>query len=333
MEISKPLYISVIIVNYNTRELTLACLASLYSYTEGVSFEVIVVDNASNDGSGEAIRKHFPQTKLIINSENLGFGVANNIGIQHSRGKYIFMLNSDTLLKNNALKIFYDFMEAHPEIGACGGWLKDTQGKTIHSYGRFPYLGWQVPEILRDGFLLTLELPFLRWLKKLRKQKKNSINVNTTEETTEIYPVDYIVGADFFVRKSVLDQVGLFDPYFFLYFEETDLQYRMAQKNIPRVLIKEPFVVHLEGQSSSPKSMRSYTLSKVSALRFYRKHYGFLRSAVLWVVYILVAGWIFFINLFVKRYSIKETWLHGLSMLTVDYAWVLPFLKKKRGEK
>ncbi len=318
---------SVIIVNYNTRELTLACLESLYTHTQDVSFEVIVVDNASTDGSGEAIRQKFPQTKLIVNSENLGFGVANNRGIQDAMGKYIFLLNSDTLLKNNALKIFYDFMETHPDIGAVGCWLQDTEGKIIHSYGSFPHLGWQVPEILRDAILFTFELPFLRWLKKLKKKKETNIN----ERISGIYAVEYIVGADLFVRRSALDEIGLFDPYFFLYFEETDLQYRMAQRNIPRVLIEGPSIVHLEGQSSSSKSMRSYTLSKVSALRFYRKHYRFWRTVILWSMYVFVAFWFFLINLFVKKYRIQETWYHLLSMLTLQYSWVLPFLK--RGKK
>lgn len=329
MEMNISMDISVIIVNYNTRELTLACLASVYYHTKDVSFEVIVVDNASGDGSVEAIRQQFPQVKLITNTENLGFGVANNIGIQNANGNYIFMLNSDTLLKNNALKIFYNFMEANSEVGAVGCWLEDMNGKTIHSYGNFPYLGWQATEIIRDGILFTLELPFLRWLRKLKKKKDG----NSNEKREKVYSVNYIVGADLFVRKSVLDEIGLFDPYFFLYFEETDLQYRMAQKKLPRVIIEGPLIVHLEGQSNSSKSMRGYTLSKVSALRFYWKHYGFFRTGILWIVYFFVACWAFFINLLLHKYRVKETWLHVLSVVTVQYSWVLPFLKKKKREK
>lgn len=118
----KPCDVSVIIVNYNTRALLRGCLASLYDKTEGLDFEVIVSDNGSTDGSAEMVRREFPQVVLVENMANLGFGAANNRALDRAGGKYVFYLNSDTLLQNNAVKIFYDYWESHPEenLGALG---------------------------------------------------------------------------------------------------------------------------------------------------------------------------------------------------------------------
>ena len=113
--------VSVIIVNYNTLELTKQCVESLKAKTKGIQYEIIIVDNASNDGSQEYFRND-ESIIYIYNKENLGFGRANNIGYRHSSGKYIFLLNSDTILENNAIKIFFDFMEQNPGIGCAGGY-------------------------------------------------------------------------------------------------------------------------------------------------------------------------------------------------------------------
>ena len=133
--------VSIIIVNYNTKELTAACINSIFQYTEGVEFEVILVDNASTDGSREFFRK---DTRIIlIESEiNLGFGRANNLGYEYSHGKYVFLLNSDTYLLNNAVKIFYDRMSVLPQTVAClGCMLSGPDGRYSHSYG--DYLRWR----------------------------------------------------------------------------------------------------------------------------------------------------------------------------------------------
>ena len=115
--------ISIIIVNYNTKKLIKNCLKSVFEKTQGINFEVYVVDNNSRDGSCEMIEQDFPQVKLIKNTKNKGFGAANNIAIRESNAKYVFLLNSDTILLNNAIKIFFDFMEKpeNQKISCCGG--------------------------------------------------------------------------------------------------------------------------------------------------------------------------------------------------------------------
>ena len=137
----KLLDVSIIIVNYNTKELTRNCLKSVFAQTKGISFEVVVSDNGSTDGSVGMIKSEFPQVILIENNANLGFGAANNRGLKIAKGKYIFYLNSDTVLLNNAAKIFFDYWEKFPEkekIGALGCILQDENGNAIHSGGTFP---------------------------------------------------------------------------------------------------------------------------------------------------------------------------------------------------
>ena len=126
--------ISIIIVNYNTCDLTLQCLQSVYEKTVDVGFEVIVVDNASSDNSVEMIKKMFPQVKIIESVENLGFGKANNLGVKYANGDYLFLLNSDTILISNVIFEFYRFMQKSPQIAACGGNLIDASGNSCLLY-------------------------------------------------------------------------------------------------------------------------------------------------------------------------------------------------------
>ena len=195
--------VSIILVSYNTKDLTRDCLKSVYEKTQGVEFEIFVVDNNSHDGSAEMIEREFPEVRLIRNSENKGFGAANNIAIRQSNAKYIFCLNTDTILLNNAVKIFFDFME-QPEnqnVGVCGGALYDSDNCPTNYGGQFP----SILHILQKFGLRNIF-------------KKKTINYEK-----DIINVDYITGADIFFRKSVLDLVGLFDENFFIYYEETDL--------------------------------------------------------------------------------------------------------------
>ncbi len=336
---SNAVDVSVIIVSYNTRDLTLRCLKSLYENTKDVSFEVIVVDNASSDGSAEAIADMFQDVVLIKNDKNLGFGRANNIAMRRAKGKYFFLLNSDTVIKNNALKIFYDFMERNTHVGAVGTWLRDEKGNIIHSYGDFPNLKWQISEVIRDGLLWTLEIFFLRWIRDFIRVIKKFFRRNAffdgdetknhyLDSRDQFYPVCYITGADLFVRREVIEKVGDFDPRFFLYFEETDLEYRMAKEGIILGIIKGPYIVHLEGKSSSKSSLRSYTLSKVSALKFYWKHYGIISTSILWIVYLFIGFWFLINDIFIRKYPMKEVFLFILSIATVKYSWFIPHVKE-----
>lgn len=224
--------VSIIIVNYNTKDLTLDCLKSIYHFTENIKFEVILVDNNSHDDSVEFIRNFFPQVRLIESTENLGFGRANNLGFNYACGKYIFLLNSDTYLLNNAIKIFYDYMETCKKNIACvGTMLTDKNGFVVHSYGKYIRISILMKNIVRTIF--QIPTPYL-------------------DVSQKSFPleVEVIIGADLFIRRSVIDELGFFDPRFFMYHEENDLQKRYGDAGYKKVILTEPTIVHLEGKSS-----------------------------------------------------------------------------------
>jgi GT2 family glycosyltransferase len=136
--------VSIIIVSYNTKALLKQCLVSVFEKTHDIRFEVIVVDNASHDGSPQMVREEFPGVRLV-ESENKGFGHANNVGTKHAKGKYLFLLSPDTIVLNNAVKILFDFIDRHPNVGICGGNLFDADKKPALSYQMFlPSIFWEL---------------------------------------------------------------------------------------------------------------------------------------------------------------------------------------------
>lgn len=253
--------VSVIIVNYNTRDLTLNCIKSIKEQTFGLNYEIIVVDNASVDNSILTIEKEFPDVCVISSTQNLGFGRANNLGTSKSTGKYLFYLNSDTLLVNNAIKIFFDFAESSNErIGAIGCILKDLAGNNIHSFGPF------------INFKNEAKILFTKYFRFLKDKE-----ITSPQSLSEPKEVDYITGADLFVPRYVFDTIGGFDPIFFMYCEETDWEQRMAYNGYKRIVIPGPKIIHLEGGSDS-NVVRTWTSSRMirnrtSKIKYYKKYY------------------------------------------------------------
>ena len=239
--------VSVIIVNYNTKELTKACIDSVFAMTSGVSFEVILVDNASTDGSIELFEKD-ERILFIESGKNLGFGKANNLGYQYAKGKYLFLLNSDTLLLNNAIQAFYLQMEQRDASVACMGCLLiDAKQKPTHSYGRFPTF-WN--ELVRKPFRTLQRVPLIRH----RFDGYDDGPLSVIDE--KCFEVEYVTGADLFMRKTVADQYGLFDPDFFMYYEECEMQYRYRKHGYFSAITDAPKVQHLVGGSDvSSKSL------------------------------------------------------------------------------
>ena len=251
--------VSIILVSYNTKDLTRDCLKSVYEKTQGVEFEIFVVDNNSHDGSAEMIEQEFPEVRLIRNSENKGFGAANNIAIRQSNAKYIFCLNTDTILLNNAVKIFFDFME-QPEnqnVGVCGGQLFDKNQNPTFSIGNYPSLG----RIFFTFWGLKYVFP-----KKYREDIAPARIVYYNNPTS----VEYITGADIFFRKSVLDKIGIFDENIFMYGEESDLCFRIKKSGFDIVFLPESKIIHLEGGSSA--SLAKAKIAQTSLLYWYKKN-------------------------------------------------------------
>lgn len=285
--------VSVIIVNYNTRQLTTDCIESVFQHTQYVNFEVIVVDNASTDGSVETLRRD-KRIVFVESPENLGFGRANNLGYERATGKYVFLLNSDTVLLNNAIKLFYDWMERADEKVACvGAALLDANKEVMHSYGSFP----TVSNLLKGAIL-----PFAF---RFRSRKgKNKAGVPKVLSADSFMWVEYVTGADLFVRRKVIEELGLFDPGYFMYYEETDMQFRYARHGWMSALIFTPRIMHLYGASSPQKrTLRKVKISLESCLHYCKKNLS-ARSYVLIRLSFLV--WIPKILLYPDSWSYKR---------------------------
>lgn len=275
--------VSVIIVNYNTLKLTKNTIDSIFEKTEGLSYEIILVDNASTDGSVEYFEKNYKNKIIFIkNNKNLGFGRANNKGIEIAKGKYIFLLNSDTLLINNAIKILFDFMEKTKECGVCGGNLYDVDLKPAHSF--LPDLPYMTLKIECNNYLNIISKVY----RKLRK-KRSDFNYDNFPKK-----VGYITGANMMIRKKLLDKVGMFDDDFFMYSEEVELTYRIYKAGYISFSVPEAKIIHLEGKSIIFKENRFKMILeskykyyyKISNLKtceqlYYVLQIGYLLSAIL----------------------------------------------------
>lgn len=256
--------VSVIIVNYRTKELCKDCINSVFEKTQGVDYEIILVDNHSNDGSAEYLRNEFGERIKIIESDaNLGFGRANNAGFQVAVGKYLFLLNSDTLLINNAIKILYDFIDNNDQVGIVGGNLYSRDGGPMHSYVReFPSL--------KNDYVPNI---FTRIWRKLNYSKNNR-EFNCCAQPME---VGYITGADMMIRREALEKAGPFDREFFMYSEEVELTHRIMSCGYKVFSVPEAKIIHLEGASSGAKTKLN-EFKEINWLNgkclFYEKVYG-----------------------------------------------------------
>lgn len=255
--------VSIIIVSYNTNSLLEACLDSVYKHTEGIEFEVIVSDNNSTDGSLKMLYRKFPQVRLIENGQNLGFGAANNVALKEATGKYVLYLNSDTILLNNAVKIFYDYWEENlrkENIGVLGAMLIGRDGKFGDSFGKFYTMKIAV-KYLRNCFLSSIGIKYIYSF------------FRETNMHEEYYGnVDYVIGADLFLRN---DENAVFDERFFMYFEENDLQLAMRAKGLERKIIPGPQIIHLEG-GSEHKNKLIYRFNKATTLYYWSSCLAYL---------------------------------------------------------
>jgi len=244
--------VSVIIVNWNTRELLKNCLESIFQTVREMAFEVLVVDNASTDGSVEMVRRDFPRVLLITNPENRGFGAANNQALRIMQGRYALLLNSDTVLTERAVYHLFSFMEAHPEAAMACGQLLNANGSKQHSFANFPTL-----------VTLMTNAPLLEVLFPRRYPSKRY----TYKEPIE---VDSGIGACLMVRKAAMDQVGLFDERYFFFFEETDWAYAMHRAGWKTFHVPAALIYHLQGQSIGANVR--------SRIEFYRSRYQYFQK-------------------------------------------------------
>lgn len=291
--------VSIVIVNYNTRQKTAECIESIFAQTTGIDFEVIVVDNASSDDSVKCLRQD-PRIILVANSTNPGFGAANNVGAERAIGKYVFFLNSDTLLLNNAVKLFYDYAEHHPgRKMACGCVLQNADGSKGGAVG-FPSLAgtlkWASSCHVRWLFRRTLGLP------------APDYDYGKVEAAGGTAPVDGVSGADLFMPTEMFRTCNGFDPRFFMYFEEVDLQKRLADQGGERLLISGPRIYHAIGSSAGKAS--SFFLEKASTeslLLYLRKHSRICPYALFRMLYLFIRLPVFLLKPFTWREKVALT--------------------------
>lgn len=262
--------VSIIIVNYNTLQLTRNCIESIFTKTKDVDFEVILVDNASTDGSKDFFEKD-ERIKYIYSQENLGFGRGNNLGYKYAQGNYIFLLNSDTVLINNAIYELVRFMNKHPEITICGGQLFNAEMQMCHSYGLLlPSLKQELDTLFRGLFS-----------RNIKKRIDSEILLN------DYAVVSYITGADMLLRRNKVDEIGLFDPDFFMYYEETEMSRRYANNGYLSVFYPKAEIQHLEGKSFSFKESREKMFFESRRLYYQKGNYSLMYYYLCTTIYII----------------------------------------------
>jgi len=244
--------ITIVIVNWNTKDLLRDCLESVYKTIRNITFEIIVVDNASRDNSVAMLGEKFPGVRIIENSENRGFGAANNQAFAVMRGRYALLLNTDTVLTGNAVHELFAFMENHDEAAMAGGQLLNRDGSRQNSIANFP----TVLSLLANTSLLEYLFP-------RRFPSKRYVHKEPLE-------VESVIGACILVRKKAIDEVGMFDERYFFFFEETDWACQMRSAGWKIYHVPSALIYHLQGQSVG-RNVRS-------RIEFYRSRYQFSRK-------------------------------------------------------
>jgi len=267
--------LSICIVNFNAKEYLRKCLESIYATSSKESFEIIVVDNASSDGSQEMIEQNFKKVRLIKNSENLGFAKANNQALKASNGEYLFVLNNDTIVSNNSLDILIKFMKEHPEVGACGPKILNADGTIQHQCKR----GFPTPWNSLSYFLKLDKL--------FPKSKLFGGYLLTYLDSEKIQEVNSLSGAAMLVKDKIIKEVGYMDENYYLYADDIDWCYRIKKAGWKIYYLPEAQIIHYGGKGGTAKKpYRNIYYFYRTAFLFYRKHlaksYLFLIN---WLVY------------------------------------------------
>jgi len=248
--------LSIIIVSFKVRDLLKQCLSSVFAQNFDFNFEIIVVDNNSQDGSAEMVKQKFPQVKLIASAKNLGFAAGNNLGLKEASGKYFLLLNPDTEFTDNSLNKLLAKSENNPEIGILGCKLLNPDGSLQPSARRFPRL--------IDHLLMMLKLHHLFPLKKYL-----AVNFDYQKEAE----ADQIMGAFMLIKRSVLDKIGFLDEKYYIWFEEVDYCLKAKKAGFKVVYSPESSIIHYGEQSFRQVSgFKQQWIYSKSRLRFLRLH-------------------------------------------------------------
>jgi N-acetylglucosaminyl-diphospho-decaprenol L-rhamnosyltransferase len=256
--------VTAIVVNYNTRDLLRPCIDALRASAVGLRLQTVIVDNASRDDSASLLRTEFADCELLFNAENVGFGRANNQALALARGRYVLLLNTDAFVAPDSLERTVRYLDENPRCGLLGVRLEGRDGELQPSCRYFP-TPW-------SEFLSTTGLA--RFFPRTRMVD------NMDWDHAAVRECDWVPGCYYLVRRSVIDQVGLFDPRYFLYYEEVDHCRAVKAAGWAVVFYPDTTVVHIGGESAKTDAAITGAGRQISALQiesgllYYRKHHG-----------------------------------------------------------
>lgn len=263
--------ISVLIVNYNVKDYLLQCLRSLYRSEGDVRIEIVVVDNASTDGSVADLQEVFPNVIWVELEENVGFGRGNNIGLHHCRGRYVLFLNPDTIVSPDTIDTMVRYMDQHPDVGIAGCKVLNPDGTFQLACRRGLPTPWA-------SFCKLFGLQAL--FPRIKLFSGYNLTYRSIDET---YPVDALIGAFMIAPIAVINDVGGFDPAFFMYGEDVDLCYRIQKTGKTVMYVPATSIIHFKGESTRRSSMDDVKVFYDAMEIFARKHFG---NNALWLVFL-----------------------------------------------
>jgi GT2 family glycosyltransferase len=307
--------LSIIIVNWNTRNLLLQCLNSIYRTVKTIEMEVWVVDNGSKDGSVAAAVERFPETKFIQNKVNFGFARANNQVLNTAAGGYLLLLNPDTQVSKGAVEKLISFMDGHPEVGVAGAQLLNSDGLKQNSIANFPSLATEL-----------FNKSLLRWLfpKRFPGKERNY---------SEPVEVDSVIGACMMVRRDAINQVGLLDKEYFLFLEETDWCYRIKKAGWKIYHVPQAEVYHFQGKSAEVEKKKAKIEYYRSRYYFFKKNKGNLQWVILLVGLLIRLGFelLFMAAASVVTFFAIKGWRKRLAIYTYLFWWHLKLCPEDMG--
>lgn len=253
--------LSIVIVSWNTKDILDQCLKSVFDETNGISYEIIVIDNASKDGSCEMVKEKYPDVILIENQDNVGFAAANNIGFTHCKGSYVLLLNSDTIVLNGALQKTLQYADQHPEFGVVSCKILNEDLTLQPNCSMYPSL-------LNSLFFVTGLYSLFPKSKLFGRAAMTWWNYNDERE------VQVLKGCFMLVRKEALEQTGPMDERFFMYSEEVDWCYRFSKAGWKLGFYPDTSIVHLGGVSAAKLGGQRALVKDKSTRRYMKKHWS-----------------------------------------------------------
>ncbi len=294
MNQTQPLELSICIVSWNVRDDLLACLDSIYSGAGDLSVEVIVVDNASADDTALATAQRYPQVRVIENEDNRGFAAGCNQGIEQATGRYILLLNPDTLVPPEALQQMVNFADQHPEAGIIGPKLLYPDGRLQYSCRHFPTI---TAAIFRNTFFGRV----------MPRAASVADYLMSDWDHNEVRKVDWVSGACMLLRRELIEQIGLLDEQFFWGSEDVDYCWRAHKAGWQVLYTPQPEIIHAVGRSSDKAVIPTIINSHCSMYRLYCKHQArcfatrWLISIGVWLRAVLLIGHTYLQRVFAPR--------------------------------